>query len=68
MMIFSIFLKPCCVLSDDIPLSKLFLSTLLKLSTQMKNLPQLLRDMMQDLHSQLGDIDRVSSVCVMRNH
>ncbi|XP_025095765.1 Fanconi anemia group I protein-like isoform X2 [Pomacea canaliculata] len=47
---------------DDIPLSKLFLSTLLKLSTQMKNLPQLLRDMMQDLHSQLGDIDREVTV------
>nr|KAG5697291.1 hypothetical protein BaRGS_004957 [Batillaria attramentaria] len=43
---------------DDVATSKLLLGCLLKLSTQMKSFPQLLRDIMQDLHSQLGDIDR----------
>lgn len=46
-------------LSDDVATSKLLLGCLLKLSTQMKSLPQLMRDIMQDLHTQLGDIDRV---------
>ena len=45
--------------ADDVATSKLLLGCLLKLSVQMKNLPQLLRDMMQDLHSQLGDVDQV---------
>ncbi|XP_076434906.1 Fanconi anemia group I protein-like [Babylonia areolata] len=43
---------------EDVNTSKLLLGCLLKLSVQMKHFPQLLRDVMQDLHSQLGDVEQ----------
>ncbi|KAK3789845.1 hypothetical protein RRG08_055131 [Elysia crispata] len=41
---------------DDSSMCKQILSTLLSLSQQTKNLPQLLRSICQDIHSQFGDI------------
>ncbi|XP_070212059.1 Fanconi anemia group I protein-like [Littorina saxatilis] len=43
---------------DDMVTSKLLLGCLLKLSVQMKDLPHIVRDFMQDLHSQLGDVEQ----------
>ncbi|XP_048249251.1 Fanconi anemia group I protein-like isoform X2 [Haliotis rufescens] len=43
---------------DDMAACKHLLGTLLSLTQQMKNLPLLLRDLAQDIHSQLGDTDQ----------
>ncbi|ESO96862.1 hypothetical protein LOTGIDRAFT_115514, partial [Lottia gigantea] len=43
---------------DDIATSKQLLSTLLTISQQTKTLPSLIKNMCQDIHSQLGDIDQ----------
>ncbi|KAK2170303.1 hypothetical protein LSH36_3g08039 [Paralvinella palmiformis] len=43
---------------DDVPLTKLLMSQLFKLSTQGGSCVQLLRHIAVDIHSQLGDIDQ----------
>ncbi|XP_055955282.1 Fanconi anemia group I protein [Patella vulgata] len=43
---------------DDIPTCKQVLSTLLTITQQMTSVPQILKDMCQDVHSQLGDVDQ----------
>ncbi|GFR85907.1 fanconi anemia group I protein-like [Elysia marginata] len=47
---------------DDSSVCKLLLSTILSLSQQTKNLPQLLRSICQDIHSQFGDIQEECEV------
>lgn len=44
---------------DDIPTCKLLFSMLMTFTQQIKSCPPLLRDLSQDIHSQLGDIDQV---------
>ncbi|CAC5388853.1 FANCI [Mytilus coruscus] len=43
---------------DDLPTCKLMLSTLIDMTQQMKSCSPLLRELSQDIHSQLGDIDQ----------
>lgn len=47
---------------DDIPTCKLLFSMLMTFTQQIKNCPPLLRDLSQDIHSQLGDIDQETQV------
>ncbi|XP_062569094.1 Fanconi anemia group I protein-like [Saccostrea cucullata] len=47
---------------DDIPTCKLLFSMLLAFTQQVKSCPPLLRDLSQDVHSQLGDIDQETQV------
>ena len=44
---------------DDSSASKALLVLLLSLTSQVKNSSALVRDLAQDIHSQLGDIDQV---------
>ncbi|KAK3595809.1 hypothetical protein CHS0354_014625 [Potamilus streckersoni] len=43
---------------DDLSICKLLLSTLLSMTQKIRSTPSLLRDLCQDIHSQLGDIDK----------
>ena len=43
---------------EDASTSRQLVSLFLKLSRQTKTLPQVLRNICQDIHSQLGDIDQ----------
>ena len=45
--------------SDDINLCKHLLSSLLSMTQRLRSSMHLLRDLAQDIHSQLGDIDQV---------
>lgn len=47
---------------DDIPTCKLLFSMLMTFTQQIKSCPPLLRDLSQDIHSQLGDIDQETQV------
>ncbi|CAG2245059.1 FANCI [Mytilus edulis] len=47
---------------DDLPTCKLMLSTLIDMTQQMKSCSPLLRELSQDIHSQLGDIDQYLSL------
>ncbi|XP_056004226.1 Fanconi anemia group I protein-like [Ostrea edulis] len=47
---------------DDIPTCKLLFSMLMAFTQQVKSCPPLLRDLSQDIHSQLGDIDQETEV------
>ncbi|KAL3863875.1 hypothetical protein ACJMK2_005602 [Sinanodonta woodiana] len=43
---------------DDLSMCKLLLSTLLSMTQKVRSTPTLLRDLSQDIHAQLGDIDQ----------
>ena len=45
--------------SDDINLCKHLLTSLLSMTQRLRSSMHLLRDLAQDIHSQLGDIDQV---------
>ena len=55
---------PCFCL-DDVPLTKLLMSQLFRLSSAKGSSVQLLRLVAVDIHSQLGDIDQVCSVIIL---
>ena len=45
--------------SDDVTLCKHLLTSLLSMTQRLRSSMHLLRDLAQDIHSQLGDIDQV---------